>query len=106
MYLCFTYGKRDTNEGCNDQIDDEKCSDVVGKKLAAEFTPSHYRGLTSGRPDDQDEEKIANRIAVYHRETAPVADYYNRQMKFNQVVGVGSIDEIFADISKIIDAYV
>ena len=64
------------------------------------------RGLTSGRPDDQDEEKIANRIAVYHRETAPVADYYNRQMKFNQVVGVGSIDEIFADISKIIDAYV
>lgn len=64
------------------------------------------RGLTSGRSDDQDEEKIANRIAVYHRETAPVADYYNRQMKFNQVVGVGSIDEIFADISKIIDAYV
>lgn len=64
------------------------------------------RGLTSGRTDDQDEEKIANRIAVYHRETAPVADYYNRQMKFNQVVGVGSIDEIFGSIANIIDAYV
>lgn len=64
------------------------------------------RGLTSGRSDDQDEEKIANRIAVYHRETSPVADYYNKQMKFNQVVGVGSIDDIFLSISKIIDAYV
>ena len=44
MYLCFTYGKRDTNEGCNDQIDDEKCSDVVGKKLAAEFTQIQAKG--------------------------------------------------------------
>ena len=63
------------------------------------------RGLTSGRPDDQDEAKIANRIAVYHRETSPVAAYYNDQLKFNQMEGVGSIDDIFVGLSEVIARY-
>ena len=63
------------------------------------------RGLTSGRPDDQNEDKIANRIAVYNKETSPVADYYRKQDKYQEVYGVGSIDDIFEDLCKAIVPY-
>ena len=63
------------------------------------------RGLTSGRPDDQNEDKIANRIAVYNKETSPVADYYRKQDKYQEVYGVGSIDDIFGNLCKVIVPY-
>lgn len=63
------------------------------------------RGLTSGRADDQDESKINNRIQVYLNETVPVAKYYEKQGKFNSINGVGSLDQIFADICKVIDTF-
>lgn len=53
------------------------------------------RGKDSGRPDDQDIAIIENRIAVYNRETAVVADYYKAQGKLNNIHGMGSIEEIF-----------
>jgi len=61
------------------------------------------RGKTSGRSDDQDEEKVNNRIRVYKDETLPVAEYYKQQNKLNQVKGVGSIDDIFQKICETID---
>ena len=64
------------------------------------------RGITSGRPDDQNEEKIANRIAVYNKETSQVANYYHEQGKYNEVVGVGSIDAIFNDLCNKIEPYI
>lgn len=63
------------------------------------------RGKTSGRADDQDEEKINTRIQVYLAETLPVANYYENQGKFQKINGVGQIDEIFKSISAVIDAY-
>ena len=63
------------------------------------------RGKTSGRVDDQDDEKINTRIKVYLDETLPVADYYEKQGKFKKINGVGAIDEIFSDITKVIDSY-
>jgi adenylate kinase len=61
------------------------------------------RGQTSGRTDDQDEEKINNRIRVYEEETLPVANYYDTQGKLNRIKGVGSIDGIFENICAVID---
>ncbi len=52
------------------------------------------RAETSGRADDADPKIIENRIAVYKKETAPVAEYYRKQHKLREVNGVGSIDEI------------
>lgn len=52
------------------------------------------RAETSGRADDADPNIIENRIAVYKKETAPVADYYRKQHKLREVNGVGSVDEI------------
>lgn len=53
------------------------------------------RGKDSGRADDQDINVIENRIAVYNRETAVVADYYKAQGKHRSIQGMGSIDDIF-----------
>ncbi len=61
------------------------------------------RGKTSGRPDDQNLDKINNRISVYKAETMPVADFYTSQNKYLGVQGVGSIDAIFSDICSVID---
>lgn len=63
------------------------------------------RGKTSGRSDDQDEEKINNRIKVYKEETLPVAEYYQNQGKLSKIHGVGGIDEIFGKICAVIDEY-
>lgn len=52
------------------------------------------RAETSGRADDADPKIIENRISVYKKETAPVADYYRKQHKLVEVDGVGSVDEI------------
>ena len=63
------------------------------------------RGKTSGRVDDQDESKIANRIKVYNGETSPVADFYKDQGKFNGIHGVGSIEEIADKIEEAVVAF-
>jgi len=61
------------------------------------------RGKTSGRIDDQDEEKIRNRYQEYNEKTAPLMDYYNHQNKFYAVNGIGSIEEITIRLSEVID---
>ncbi|MHA7131647.1 adenylate kinase [Algoriphagus namhaensis] len=63
------------------------------------------RGKTSGRADDQDDQKISTRIKVYLDETLPVADFYRNQGKYQSVNGVGTIEEIFASITEVIDSY-
>jgi adenylate kinase len=62
------------------------------------------RGKDSGRADDANEEVIANRIAVYNEQTAVVADFYSQQNKFQKIVGLGSIDEIFDRLCIAIDS--
>lgn len=61
------------------------------------------RGKESGRSDDQDEQVIANRIAVYRRETTPVYDYYAAKGKSHQIYGIGDIDDIFASLCEAIE---
>ncbi len=61
------------------------------------------RGQTSGRPDDQNEEKIKTRILEYNSKTTPVSDYYRQQNKFVSIGGVGEIDEIFDAICEAVD---
>jgi adenylate kinase len=60
------------------------------------------RGKGSGRADDQDLSVIENRIVVYNRETAVVANYYKVQGKLKEIQGMGTIDEIFDRLSKAI----
>jgi adenylate kinase len=61
------------------------------------------RGKTSGRPDDQDEEKIRNRYQEYNEKTAPLMHYYKAQNKFYAVNGIGSIEEVTERLSNVLD---
>jgi adenylate kinase len=60
------------------------------------------RAQLEGRKDDT-EDVIRNRMKVYHTQTHPLMEYYARQGKFVSLLGIGSIDDIFADICKVID---
>ena len=61
------------------------------------------RGKTSGRVDDQDEEKIRNRFEEYNNKTAPLRDFYEAQGKFHSVDGIGGIDEITHRLTTLIE---
>jgi adenylate kinase len=66
-------------------------------------TRLRLRGKTSGRADDQNDEKINNRIKVYKAETLPVAQYYQKQSKYRGIHGMGRIEDIFNQICMAID---
>ena len=61
------------------------------------------RGETSGRPDDQDEEKIRNRFDEYNQKTAPLRAFYTAQDKFHSINGIGSVEAITLRLMSVID---
>jgi len=63
------------------------------------------RGQASGRPDDANPEIICKRIKEYNEKTAPVADFYKKQNKLTSINGIGSIEDIFQEISAVMDQY-
>ncbi|SNR70271.1 MULTISPECIES: adenylate kinase [Hymenobacter] len=84
---------------------DTKVSCMVALEVAEEELVKRLleRGKTSGRPDDQNEEKIRKRVTVYNTETAQVAGYYAQQEKFHALNGIGAIEDIFGQICTILD---
>ena len=70
--------------------------DELKKRLAE-------RALKENRPDDAKPEVIANRISVYKAETMAVAEYYKKAGKYASVVGVGEIENIFANLCREVD---
>ena len=61
------------------------------------------RGKTSGRPDDQDVDKIRNRYQEYNQKTAPLTEFYKQQKKYIAINGIGTIAEITERLSSVID---
>lgn len=57
------------------------------------------RGKESGRPDDQNEEVIRNRVNEYNNKTLPLKNYYSEQSKFHSINGIGSIESIFQQLT-------
>ena len=62
------------------------------------------RGKDSGRSDDN-LDTIRKRIAVYHKQTAPLRDYYQSKGQYNAIKGSGSVDGIFKEISGTLDRH-
>lgn len=60
------------------------------------------RGQQSGRSDDN-EETIKKRLDVYHSQTAPLIEWYNKEGIRHHIKGFGELDRIFADICEVID---
>ena len=61
------------------------------------------RGKVSGRPDDQNQDVIENRINVYNEKTAPLVDYYKTFGKHFGIDGMGSIEEIAGRLKNTVD---
>ena len=64
------------------------------------------RGAESGRADDFSIDVIRNRLDIYNRQTAIVADYYQRQGKHIVINGLGSVDEVFGRLCSEIEKLV
>lgn len=54
-------------------------------------------GKLIARPDDT-EEAVRKRLESFHRQTAPVADYYKSKHLLREVDGVGPVDQVFERI--------
>lgn len=56
------------------------------------------RGKETGRADDNPE-TIKNRLKVYHDQTHPLREYYDKEGKYLGINGSGIVDEIFENIA-------
>ena len=54
--------------------------------------------------DDDKPETVQKRLSVYHEQTQPLIDYYNRQGILKTVNGTRPLEEVFADIVTILGA--
>lgn len=61
------------------------------------------RGKTSGRADDN-AETIGKRLNVYHEQTSPLIEWYEKEGLRNSVKGHGELEEINAALCAVIDA--
>jgi len=82
------------NSGINGMVSLEVPENLLVERLLK-------RGETSGRTDDQDEEKIRNRFKEYNEKTAVLQSFYEKQDKFYGVDGVGSIEDINKRLQKV-----
>ncbi len=57
---------------------------------------------TGGARADDNAEILRKRLVVYHEQTAPLLPYYEGQGKLKVVDGMGSIDEVSAEIERIL----
>ena len=57
---------------------------------------------TGGARADDTVETLHNRLAVYRRQTAPVAGYYERKGMLSKVGGMGTMDEVSSAIEAVL----
>ena len=78
-----------------------------GESFHVVFNPSAKEGICDRcggelyQRDDDTEETIRQRLAVYSEQTQPLIAYYEKQGKLRRIEGTGSIEEIF---SRVLDA--
>lgn len=60
------------------------------------------RGQESGRSDDN-AETIKKRLDVYHNQTSPLIDWYEKEGIRHHINGLGALDRIAGDIQQVID---
>ena len=49
-------------------------------------------------------ETVKNRLDVYHNQTSPLQEFYKEKGLYQAINGTGTIEEIFADIFRAVDA--
>lgn len=79
-----------------------------GAVYHVESKPSHTTGVCDAcggeviqRPDDK-EEVIRTRLEAYEQSTRPLKDYYRSKGPYVEVDGLGSSEEVFTRITKVL----
>ncbi len=86
----------------------EKMGTGVGKVISIKlsddtiFERLMHRAEIEGRKDDMDKDVILKRIDTYHQKTEPLIEYYDKQNKYYEVDGSGTMEEVFKQITDII----
>ena len=100
-------------------------SDVLMKRIAGRRTCAKCGAMyniyfspskTAGKCDkcggslqhrsDDNESTVKSRLEVYQKQTQPLVAYYKAQGKLRTVKGMGSINEIFKNLSDIVEAQI
>ena len=54
------------------------------------------------RADDK-EATVRRRLEIYRRETAPLTEYYRGQGRLREVKGLGSADDVYRELSRVLE---
>ena len=85
------------------RIEGRRVHPESGRSYHIKFNPPKVEGIddVSGEAliqrDDDKEETVRKRLAVYHAQTKPLVDYYSasaQKVTFASISGVGTVDEI------------
>jgi adenylate kinase len=63
------------------------------------------RAAVEGRADDARPEVVENRIKTYHAKTEPLIEYYRKAGKYQEINGVGTIEEVRERIFAVMDRF-
>ncbi|NOY46535.1 MAG: adenylate kinase [Deltaproteobacteria bacterium] len=81
-----------------------------GAMYHVKFSPPKAEGVCDKcggelyQRDDDREETIRARLKVYHDQTAPLVEYYEKAGLLRRIPGQGSVDEIYARIEGVLGA--
>ena len=64
-----------------------------------------HRATIEGRADDARPEVVENRIRTYHDKTEPLVDFYKEAGRYNEIDGVGTIEEVQGRIFELMDRF-
>ena len=85
----------------------EKVTSIVSIMIPDEMIIERIskRAAIEGRADDADVSIIKNRIDTYHNQTEPLIGYYKKAGIYNEIDGVGTIDEVRDRIFGLVDKF-
>ncbi len=81
----------------------KKCGEIYHIDAANPATVCKACGGELYTRADDTAERVKHRIEVYHQETLPVKDYYQNSGVYKEVNGHQAPEQVFADISKILE---
>lgn len=78
------------------EVDDEA---MVGRM------ENRVRENPGGARADDNPETLRNRLAVYHKNTAPLLDFYGKQGRLSSVDGMAPIPEVAAAVRRLLEGF-
>ncbi len=78
------------------------CGGTFNAKSLSDATKCPTCGNALYQRDDDNEATVTERINVYDKQTKPLVDFYNERGVLIKVNGNQTIDDVFADIVKVI----